>query len=377
MLNLTNNFMKNESIPCLDLKGQYKLVRSEIFEAFEQVYDETAFSGGRFVEKFENDFARYCNVPFAVGSNNGTSALHLALLAAGIGPGDEVIVPANTFIASVWCISYVGATPVFVDCDNKTWQIDSNEIKLRITSRTKAIIGVHLYGQPFDVDSVTSICRDYGLVLIEDASQAHGASYNGKMTGSFGDLACFSFYPGKNLGACGEAGIITTSNDDYRDHIRRLRNHGCTIRYYHDELGFNYRMGGLEAASLSVKLRHLDSWNHRRQEVALRYQTEISNVAIKMQRQPENTKSVYHLFVVTVEDRDRFVAHLTQHDITAAFHYPVPCHLQKAYAYLGYKPGDFPNSEYLARNCVSLPLYPELSDDEIRRVIHAVNSYSL
>ena len=364
-----------KKIPCLDLNGQHQQVKKEIFEAFEKVYEKTAFSGGPFVEAFEKGFSTFCNTKFTVGVSNGTTALHLAMLTLGIGAGDEVIIPANTFIATAWGVSHTGATPVFVDCTPDTWQIDVTKIEEKITSKTKAIIGVHLYGQPFDIDGVVAICGKHHLKFIEDAAQAQGAMYKGKSTGGFGEMACFSFYPGKNLGACGEAGGITTNREEYAKQIQSLRNHGSVARYYHDEIGYNYRMGGLEGASLSVKLKYLQGWNDQRRAIANRYLTGIKNPAIKMQVQPEWADSVYHLFVVTTEDKDRFVKHLADHNIIAAYHYPVPCHLQKAYANLGYKNGDFPNSEYLAAHCVSLPMYAELSDEDVETVIEVVNKY--
>ena len=362
-------------IHCLDLKRQHQSIKAEIFEAFEKVYENTAFSGGPFVEKFENEFADFCNTAYAVGVNNGTTALHLAMLVLGIGEGDEVIVPADTFIATAWGVSHAGATPVFVDCTADTWQIDASKIEAKITKNTKAIIGVHLYGQPFDIDSVKAIADKHNLFLIEDAAQAQGALYNGTPVGGFGEMACFSFYPGKNLGACGEAGGLTTNNKAYYEHLKSLRNHGSVTRYYHDEIGYNMRMGGLEGASLSVKLKHLNKWNNRRRDIAKLYQTKIANLKITMQAQPVWASSIYHLFVVTVEDRDDFVKYLDQNDIVAAFHYPVPCHLQKAYAHLGHKDGDFPNSEYLATHCVSLPMFAELTDEEVAKVIDVINAY--
>ena len=367
--------MVRKNIPCLDLKGQHAQVKKEIFEAFEKVYQQTAFSGGPFVAEFEKSFASFCGTEYAVGVSNGTTALHLAMLTLGIGEGDEVILPANTFIATVWGISYVGAVPVFVDCDPDTWEIDVTKIEEKITSKTKAVIGVHLYGQPFDVDRVKAICSKYKLHLLEDAAQSHGARYKGVTVGGFGEMACFSFYPGKNLGACGEGGGISTNNPDYVKRLHSLRNHGCQERYYHDEVGYNYRMGGLEAASLHVKLKYLAGWNEKRKAIAKRYQTEITNPKIKMQAQPEWSDSVYHLFVVTTENKDGFVQYLTKNSIAPAFHYPVPCHLQKAYADLGHKAGDFPNSEYLASHCVSLPMFAELTDEEIEQVIRVLNNF--
>lgn len=364
-----------EKISCLDLKGQHQSIKKEIFEAFEQVYDSTAFSGGPFVEKFEENFASFCHTKYAVGVNNGTSAIHLALATLGIGAGDEVIVPANTFIATAWGVSYTGATPVFVDCTSDSWQIDASKIEEKITSHTKAIIGVHLYGQPFDVEAVQAICRKYSLYLLEDAAQAQGARYNGEVVGSFGEMACFSFYPGKNLGACGEAGGITTNNENYYYHLLSLRNHGATVRYYHDELGFNMRMGGLEGASLNVKLKYLPEWNSRRREIAKLYHKQINNPLLHFQAQPEWAESVYHLFVVTTGNRDALIQYLNRNNVFPGLHYPVPCHLQKAYASLGYQKGDCPHAEYLADHCLSLPMYAELTDDEVTHVIDVLNAY--
>lgn len=359
----------------LDLKGQHAQIKNEVFARFEEVYEKTAFSGGPFVEEFENSFAAFCDTKYAIACNNGTSALQLAMLALGIGPGDEVILPANTFIATAWGVSYTGATPVFADCDPNTWEIDAESVESKITSKTKAIVGVHLYGQPFDVDSIASLATKHGLYLLEDAAQAHGARYKGKLVGGFGEMACFSFYPGKNLGACGEGGGITTNSESYREHLHSLRNHGSKVRYYHDELGFNMRMGGLEAASLSVKLRYLNAWNDRRKDIARRYFEEMINADIRLQAQPDFSESVYHLMVATVEDRDDFTKYLNGKNIFPGLHYPVPCHLQKAYAHLGYREGEFPHSEYLASHCISLPMYAELSDEEVSYVIEALNDY--
>jgi dTDP-4-amino-4,6-dideoxygalactose transaminase len=363
------------TINCLDLNGQHQQIKKEVFELFEKVYENTAFSGGPFVEQFEKDFSNYTQTKYTIGVNNGTSALHLAMLALGIGAGDEVIIPANTFIATAWGVSYVGATPVFVDCDKDNWEIDPAKIEKAITSKTKAIIGVHLYGMPFDIDAVAAIAKKHNLFLVEDAAQAQGARYKGKTVGGFGEMACFSFYPGKNLGACGEAGGITTNNEAYQKHLHSLRNHGSMVRYYHDEVGFNMRMGGLEGASLQVKLKYLEGWNNRRREIAKMYHTGIKNAKIKMQTQPQWADSIYHLFVVTTDEKDAFVKHLQSNGVNPGFHYPVPCHLQKAYSSLNYKVGDFPNSEYLASHCVSLPMYAELSNEDVNKVIAVINNY--
>jgi dTDP-4-amino-4,6-dideoxygalactose transaminase len=376
-MNNSESFVINQKkIPCLDLKEQHRKIKKEIFEAFERVYENTAFSSGPFVEEFEKNFASFCKTNHAVGLNNGTSALHLALHTLGIGEGDEVIVPANTFIATVWGVSYTGATPVFVDCDPDTWEIDITKVEEKISPRTKAVIGVHLYGQPFDIDGLKEICDKHKLFMLEDAAQAQGALYNGIPVGGFGEMACFSFYPGKNLGACGEAGGITTNNESYYDHLLSLRNHGSTTRYYHDEIGYNMRMGGLEGASLNVKLKYLDKWNDRRKKIAARYQQGINNPKIKMQSHIPNTESVFHLFVVTVPDRDDCIKYLNERNIYPALHYPVPCHLQKAYAYLDHKKGDCPVSEYLAAHCLSLPMYAELSDEDVSYIIDCLNNYA-
>ena len=364
-----------KKINCLDLQEQHSRIKTEVLDAFEKVYDQSSFSDGPFVQEFEKQFANFCQVAYAVGVNNGTSALHLAMIALGIGPGDEVIVPANTFIATAWGVSYAGAIPVFADCTDNTWQLDPESVREKITPRTKAVVGVHLYGQPCDVDALKSLCREYGIYFVEDAAQAHGARYKGNMTGSLGEVGCFSFYPGKNLGACGEAGAITTHREMYYLRLRSLRNHGSRVRYYHDELGYNMRMSGLEAASLGVKLKYLDGWNVRRKEIACRYQQEISNPGIRLQYQPAWAESVYHLFVVTADDREGLLKHLNKHNVFPGLHYPVPCHLQKAYASLNYELGDCPNAEYLASHCLSLPMYSELEDDQVSYIVDLLNNY--
>lgn len=362
-------------IPFLDLHRQYLGIEKEVKAGWEDVLTQTAFAGGPFVTTFENDFARYCDTKAASGVNTGTSALHLAMLALGIGPGDEVILPANTFIATAWGISYCGATPVFADCD-EYYNLDPGMVESLITSRTKAIIGVHLYGQPCRVDELRAIARKHGLHFVEDAAQAHGARYKGQRTGGLGDIAAFSFYPGKNLGAYGEGGGITSQREDLIQHINRLRNHGSEQRYHHDELGYNMRMDGLQAVVLTVKLKYLDAWNHRRKAIAARYLTEINAPGIKLPKVHPDADPVWHLFVVTVDDRDAFIAHMKDQGIQTALHYPVPCHLQKAYASLGYAPGAFPKSEYLASHCVSLPMFAELTDDEVSQVILAANQFN-
>jgi len=362
-------------IPFLDLHRQYFMIKSEIQEAIERVMQQSAFSGGAFVEQFEKEFADYCGIPHAVAVNSGTSALHLAMRALGIKDGDEVIIPANTFIATAWGVSHAGAIPVFVDCDAETWNIDAKKIEEKITPKTKAVIGVHLYGQPCDVSALLSISKNHKLHFVEDAAQAHGAKHDGKKAGTFGEMACFSFYPGKNLGAYGEGGAVTTNNEAFAARIKTLRNQGSLVKYYHDEVGYNERMDGIQGAVLSVKLKHLDKWNSRRQQIAKRYREGIVNAAIKMQQPQQDAESVYHLFVITVENREAWMKHLNERNIFPGMHYPLPCHLQKAYSHLGYKKGDFPNAEYLSERCLSLPMYPELTDDEAQQVIEAVNEF--
>ena len=364
-----------KTINFMDLKRQYEFHKNGIFEAIRQVCEETAFSGGIYAEKFEKEFAIYCGSKFASGVNNGTTALHLAMLALGIKNGDEVIVPANTFIATAWGPTYAGATPVFVDCTSDTWEIDASKIENAVTKNTKAIIGVHLYGQPFDVDAVKLIADKHDLYLVEDCAQAHAAIYKGERVGGFGEMSCFSFYPGKNLGAYGEAGIVVSNNEEYIIRINKLKNHGSFERYHHDEIGYNYRLDGIQGAILSYKLKHLDGWTARRREIAEMYFNGIQNPAITMQVQPETAKSVFHLFVITTPDRDRFVNYLKENNINCGFHYPVPCHLQKAYEHLGYKKGQMPNAEYLSEHCVSLPMFPELTDEEVSIVVDTCNRY--
>jgi len=359
----------------IDLTRDYEAHREEYLEAIERVCRETAFSGGKFADAFDREFAAYVGVPYACGVNNGTSALHLAMLALGVGPGDEVIVPANTYIATAWGVSYTGATPVFVDCTPDTWEIEPGLLEAAITPRTKGIIGVHLYGQPFDYAGVREVAHKYGLFVAEDCAQAHGAAFEGRKVGSLGEIGCFSFYPGKNLYAFGEGGSVTCKEEEYYRHMTRLKNQGCDVRYYHDEIGYNYRLEGLQGAVLSVSLRYLPQWTARRREIGSRYLREIANPQITMQVHPENTSPVFHLFVICVEERERFLAYMAEAGVECNMHYPVPCHLQKAYAYLGYQKGDCPNAERLAEHCVTLPLFPEMREDEIDRVIELCNRF--
>lgn len=365
-----------EHIKRIDLTRDYEAHKEEYLQAIETVCKETAFSGGKYADKFDEEFAVYVGTKYAVGVNNGTSALHCAMLALGVGAGDEVIVPANTYIATAWGVSYTGATPVFVDCTADTWELDPEKIEAKITPRTKGILGVHLYGQPFEFSKVKEIADKHGLWVVEDCAQSHGAQYEGRKVGTLGELACFSFYPGKNLYAFGEGGSITCNKEEYYRHMTRLKNQGCDVRYYHDEIGYNYRLEGVQGAVLSVSLKYLPEWTRKRQEIGERYIREITNPLIIMQKHPENTKPVYHLFVITVPDHDDFVKYMADNDVECNMHYPVPCHLQKAYAYLNYKEGDCPNAEYLASHCVTLPLFPGMREDEVERVISLCNAYT-
>lgn len=359
----------------IDLSRDYRKHREEYLAAIEAVCNETAFSGGKFADAFDKEFAAFCGVPYAAGVNNGTSALHCAMMALGIGAGDEVIVPANTYIATAWGVSYTGAVPVFVDCTPDTWEIDPDKIEERITDKTKAIIGVHLYGQPFEFGRVKEIAKRHGLYVVEDCAQSHGALYEGKITGSLGEMGCFSFYPGKNLYAFGEGGSVTCCKKEYFDAITTIKNQGCQVRYYHDVLGYNYRLEGIQGAVLSVSLKFLPEWTQRRREIGWRYIREMKNPLLTMQAHPENTDPVFHLFVITVEDPDDFMAYMERNGMECNRHYPVPCHLQKAYRSLGYEAGDCPNAEYLASHCVTLPLFPEMTDKEAGMVIEACNAY--
>ena len=358
----------------MDLKGQTAALKEQLLAKFSKALDDTAFCLGPEVEAFEREFSAYCGLPdgHGVGMNSGTSALHLALLALGVGAGDEVVTTPFTFVATSWAISYCGAKPIFADIVPSTFTIDPAKVEQAITPRTKAIVGVHLYGQPMDLEPLLDIAKKKGLPLIEDAAQAHGATYKGRRVGSFGAIAAFSFYPSKNLGACGEGGIAVTSDAGLAQKMRALREHGSTQRYYHDTIGFNYRMEGLQGAALRVKLPHLDGWNARRQKLASFYNERLAKSAVKIPPVGTDRTHVYHLYVVRHPRRDALAEHLKTRGIGTGMHYPLPLHLQKAYAHLGLGEGTFPHSEQAARECLSLPLYPELSDENAAAVAEAV-----
>lgn len=361
-------------IPFLDLKAQYLSIKDEINEAITKVLESCQYALGDEVKAFEQEFADYCQGDYGIGVNSGTSALHLALLALGIGAGDEVITVPFTFVATVAAICYTGAKPVFVDIDPVSYTIDVNQIESAITERTKAIIPVHLYGQPADMDPILAIAKKHNLKVIEDAAQAHGAEYKGKRVGSIGDLGCFSFYPGKNLGAYGEAGIVTTNNPEYAHTIKMLRDWGQEKKYYHDLKGYNYRMEGIQGAVLRVKLRHLETWTKARRSHAQTYNQLLADSGLKPPLEMPYSRHVYHVYAVRTSNRNILQEKLTDNGIQTGIHYPIPVHLQKAYADLGYKLGDFPCSELAANEELSLPMYAELKKSDISYQINLIKA---
>jgi dTDP-4-amino-4,6-dideoxygalactose transaminase len=363
------------NVPYFDLPAQIRALRPELDAAIAHVLDTCAFCLGPDVAAFERDFAAFLGVPHCLGFNSGTSALHVAMRLLDLGPGDEVITTPYTFVATSWAISYVGARPVFVDIEEQTMNLDPRLVEAAITPRTKAIMPVHLYGHPFDVDPLLAICRNRKLTLVEDAAQAHGARYRGRAVGNFGEMAAFSFYPGKNLGACGEGGALVTARADYAARARSLREHGSSVRYYHDEVGYNYRMEGIQGATLSVKLKHLPAWNQRRRAIAHRYHELLKDTPLLLPREAGYAESVYHLYVVRHPLRDKLREHLAAKGVGTALHYPLPLHLQKCYAQLGYKAGDFPVAERAAGGCLSLPVYPELTDQQVEYVAASIREF--
>jgi dTDP-4-amino-4,6-dideoxygalactose transaminase len=355
-------------IPFVDLKAQYATLKDEVADAIRGVLDSAQFIGGEAVASFERDFASYCQVSHARGVASGTDALHLALRALGVGHGDEVITTAHTFIATAAAIVATGARPVFVDIDPDTHTIDPRMIERVLTGRTKAIVAVHLFGQPADMGPIKDLARRRGLFVIEDAAQAHGAEYQGVRTGALGDVACFSFYPGKNLGAYGDGGAVTTNNAAIAERIERLRDHGRTTHYHHAEVGFNSRLDALQAAVLQVKLRRLDEWNANRRRAAEWYTAEFAQSGIKTPFVRKGSTHVYHLYVITTNERDAMRIKLEESGVATGIHYPLPLHLQPAFAYLGYRPGDLPCCEAMAARSLSLPIFPELPCDQVRRI---------
>jgi len=353
-------------VPFLDLKAQYESIREEIDTAVRRVIERTAFAGGPFVAEFERDFAAAVGAKHAIGVSSGTSALWLALVAAGIGPGDEVITVPNTFIATAEAVSLCGATPVFVDIDESTYTMDPALLERAITPRTKAVIPVHLFGQTADMDPILDVARAHGLMVLEDAAQAHGARYLGRPAGSMGDAAAFSFYPGKNLGAYGEAGAVVTNDALLAERIRMLRDHGQERKYSHRMIGWNARMDGIQGAVLGVKLRHLKEWNDSRRANARLYAEALSGMAgVVTPSEARGRRHVYHVFAVRVPWRDEVMKKLKARDIGCGIHYPVPVHLQEAYSDLGLKEGSFPVAERCAGEFLSLPMFAELTAEQI------------
>jgi dTDP-4-amino-4,6-dideoxygalactose transaminase len=363
-------------VPFLDLKAQYNLVKVEINVAIQDVLHSCAFAGGPFVDEFEKEFAAFCDCRYAIGVGSGTEAIWLALLALGIGRGDEVITVPNTFMATAEAVSMCGARPVFVDIDPRTYNMNPDLLEKAITIRTKAMIPVHLFGQTADMDPILEIAKEHRLLVIEDACQAHGAEYKGRRAGSIGDMACFSFYPGKNLGAYGEAGAVVTDNAELDIKIRTLRDHGQAKKYHHSAIGWNARMDGIQGAVLSVKLKHLEAWNAARRKNAQFYNELLCDASITLPVAAGYAKHVYHVYAVRVKNRDQVLGALAEKGITCGIHYPVPIHLQSAYSSLNLGVGSFPVAESSASELLSLPMFPELSREQIEYVATELKSES-
>jgi dTDP-4-amino-4,6-dideoxygalactose transaminase len=360
------------NVPFVDLKALHRPIEGELSEAIARVLRNVSFVQGPEVKAFEEAFARYLGVEHCVAVNSGTAALHLTLLALGIGPGDEVITVSHTFIATSEAISAVGARPVFVDVDPVSYTMDPTLVEAAITDRTKAILPVHLYGNLADMDSLMAIARRHNLMVVEDACQAHGALYKGRMAGTIGVAGCYSFYPGKNLGACGEGGAMVTNDEALAKKIRMWREHGSVKKYEHQFPGFNFRMEGIQGAVLATKLKYLDGWNDHRRAVAKRYQARLAGQSVVLPVEAADSRHIYHLYVVQAEDRESLRDHLSQRGIETGLHYPIPLHLQEAYASLGYQKGDFPVTEQVTERIVSLPMYPGMSMEAADYVSDAI-----
>lgn len=364
------------NVPFLDLKAQLPNIRSEIENRFAKIIDNTAFVCGEEVQEFEETFSKLHGVKYTTGLSSGTDGNHLAMLCSEVGKGDEIIVPVNTFIATAEAISHSGATPVFVDVDEKTFNIDVNKIEEKITPYTKAINAVHLFGQPADLKPIKEIAEKNNLFVIEDAAQAHLAEYYHKRVGGIGHIASWSFYPGKNLGAWGEAGAVTTNNEEMYIKAKKLCDHGSEKKYYHDLIGYNYRMSELQAAVLNVKMKHIEKWTEMRRTDAERYNIRLGEIEqVITPSELAGVKHVYHLYVVRVKDRDKLQMFLIENGIGTGLHYPIPLHITQAYAYLGYKKGDFPVAEKLANEILSLPMYPELTEEQIDYVCEKIKDF--
>ena len=362
------------TIPVVDLRAQYLSIKSEIDEAVLRVLDSAQYVLGEEVDAFEREFARYCGAREAVAVNSGTSALHLALLAAGVGDGDEVVTVPLTFIATIAAIEYTGARPVLVDIDPRTCTMDPAAVERAITSRTRAIVPVHLYGHPADMDPLLDMARARGLIVVEDAAQAHGAEYKGRRCGSLGDMAAFSFYPTKNLGAAGEGGAVVTNRPEYAERIRALRSWGQRQRYEHAAKGFNYRMDAIQGAILCVKLRHLEAWTEGRRRIARQYDERLQSAEVATPYARPDCRHVYHAYTVRVANRDGCRRQLEARGVQTAVHYPIPAHLQPAYADLGYRRGDLPTAELAASEVLSLPLFAEMTDAQVECVVDSLSA---
>jgi len=375
------------NVPFLDLKAQYKQIEHEVLPMVTEAMTNGAFIGGPQVLGFEKEFAEFCESKYCAGLNSGTDALRFALMAVGVGPGDEVITVPNTFIATTEAISQAGATPVFVDIDKRTYNMDPQKLEaclnqryahgaMRSAGRPKAVIPVHLYGQPADMDLILDIAQTHNIKVIEDACQAHGALYKDRKVGSFGSVGCFSFYPGKNLGAYGEGGAIVTQDEEIVGKIRMIRDHGQAKKYFHDMEGYNGRLDAIQAGVLRIKLRRLSDWNQSRRENAAYYNELLSKVdGVTLPVEADFASSVYHLYVILVDDRDGLQQFLSDKGIGTGLHYPLPLHLQKAYGHLGYEDGSFPVTESVAKKLISLPMFPELTREQIEYVAESIKEF--
>ena len=356
-------------VPFFDLKEQTRRLKPDFMHAVEAVLEQTAFAGGPFVREFEQAFAAYCGAEHAVGVGNGTDALWLALLGLGIGPGDEVITAANTFVATVEAIHFAGAKPVLIDIEEESYNMDPAQLEEAITPRTRAILPVHLYGQMANLAPILQIAADHKVPVVEDASQAHGAADGEHRAGCAGVAGCFSFYPGKNLGACGEAGAVICHDPELAERMRMFREHGQKAKYHHEIVGWNARMDGIQAALLSVKLRHIEAWTQRRREIATLYRSLLADLeGVLLPGERVGAQHVYHLYVIQTVERDRFREELEAHGVGTGIHYPIPIHQLPAFQYLGYAEGSFPVTERVCSRIVSLPMFPELSDDDVAYV---------
>lgn len=363
-------------IPFVDLKTQYKSIQGEIKEEIVKVLEQTNFILGEPVAKFESQFAEFCDSKYCIGVASGTDALHLALLVLNIGKDDEIITAANTFVATVLSISYVGAKPVLVDIDPKTYNIDLNKIEEKVTPNTKAIIPVHLYGRPVDMEKLITIADKYNLKIIEDACQAHGAVFNGKKVGSFGIMGCFSFYPGKNLGAYGDGGAIVTSDKDLYEKLKMMRNYGSPKKYHHDFIGYNSRLDTIQAVILNIKLKYLNNWNHKRLANAEAYDKKLRGIGDLVLPDIDKTGShVFHLYVVRTKERDKLLKYLNDNGVQASIHYPIPIYALGAYSHLGLKKDGFPVTEQFSTEILSLPMFPELTENQINIIADLIKKF--